>query len=818
MDNLSSDLRFGLRLLTRRPAFSVAIVSSLGLGIAANTAIFTIVNSLLVRDVPGVQRPERLVQIGRNVNGDWHDMSFQAVQHLREHAGVLEDAAAFAIVSAAVAAGKEPRAVGGLAVTASYFDLLGVSASSGRTFTREEATFPTVAPVVLISHALWAREFDSQADVVGSQIRVNGYPVEVIGVLPPSFGGHHVGLLFDVFVPLGLPAPGMPGPDTLGDARSSDVDMLGRLRVGVSRTAAITALSAAADRFETERVPGARPGSYAVHVDPWGPLPAMIRGAAAAFLAVLSLLVGLALAMACTNVTSMLLARSSERQREVAIRRALGASGHRIGRQFVTEGLILFACAGAFGVALSMWATGLVASFVPDLPIPGRVGVDLSPDPRVLGFATLVTLGAGWLVSSISAAHIGRFGLATSLREGASTVTRSRARVRAVILAIQVAVTTVLLVAAGLFGNSLRNLRELNPGWNANDVHVLDLDLEQRGATREEGRAFYQALLERVSAFPDVQAAALASKLPLAGCSSFGAVVVPGVEAPPGRRGLDACLNRVSPGYFSTLRLPLLAGREFSREDDERGPRVAVINEVMARRLWPGRDAVGQQFYVGSIDPRNAIAVIGVVTTAKYRSLNEQPRNFYYVPAAQAYDSHMTLHVRTTDASSSSVLAAVRDSVRTLDPDLPQPLARPLSAALAVALLPQRLAAWVAGVMGAFGLLLAVVGIYGATAFAISTRTREFGIRQALGATRGRIVRLSFTEGSTAVGIGIVLGVAVSLIFARAVPTVVPGVNPSDPIALAGVPLGVAGIAALAMLGPVWRVLRRDPMNALRQE
>jgi predicted permease len=808
MDTLLLDLRYSLRGLRQRPAFALTAIASLALGIAVNTAVFSVVNGVLFKGVGGVTRTERLFQLTQDADGQWLDMSWPVVRHLREQPALVEDIAAFAVVPAAVAIGETPVAKGGLAVTANYFELLGVRAVRGRVFAADEALYPAVAPVALVSHDLWTREFGAAEDVVGRSVRVNGFPVTVIGVLAPGFAGHQTGLLLDVFLPLGLEAPGLPTASSLDDPQSSSLEVLARLPQGTAKHAA-QSLSAAAGRFV--------PQGYKIRVESWGPLPGTIRGGAIAFLSLLSVLVALALTIACTNVTSMLLARSTERRREIAIRLTLGAGPGRLRRQLVTEALVLFVLAGLVGSTLAVWAAGLARLFSPRLPVPGRVGLDFGVDWRVMLFSLVITFGAGLVFSLIPALQAGRSSLAPALT-GLGAGERQGTRLRGMLVGLQVAVSTLLLIAAGLLTGSLQRMRHLDPGWNPEGVQVVDLNLELRGATAEAGRAFYATLLDRAAAIPGVEAAALAAKLPLTGCSSFGPIIVPGVPPPPGRPGFEACLNRVSPGYFRVLELSLLRGRDFTAADDANGVPVAVVNQAMAGRLWPGADPIGREFAVNSRVRSTRFRVAGVVQNAKYRSLNEEISNFYYVPATQWHNSQMVLHVRATKGQAASVARALPQTVRAVDAHLPFESPRALTDALELHFLPQRVASWVAAVVGFFGLLLAAVGVYGVTALAVAGRTREVGVRMALGATPAGILNLILRQGAVAPGIGIVAGLALGVGFGQFASSVLSGVNPTDPLAIAGVPLVVGAVAGVAVLIPASRMLRGDPAAALRHD
>jgi predicted permease len=629
------DIRHALRALARRPAFTLAAVLSLSIGIGASTIVFGLANTLLIRTVPGVVRPQGIVELAQVDRGDVFDLPWHAVRQLREERAILADLAAFALapVSVAVGPGAEPVVRGGLAVDGNYFDVLGVRPASGRGFSPDEAGFPRVAPVALVSHHFWERHLDGRADAVGRSIRVNGVPVEVAGVLPPGFAGHRVGLVVDVFLPLGLRVPGLPSPDALNDVRGTSVEALGRLAPGVSLGAARAALSAAGERWRREQDP-AGDGRFEALVSRWGPLPAGIRGNVAAFLAVLSALVGLALAMACVNVTTVLLARATERQRELAVRQALGATRSRLTRQLVTEAVVLFALAGVAATLAVLWAGGLLRGFSPQLPIPGRTALELSLDWRVLAFAVLATFGTGILFSLAPALRASRLSFQSALKAGDGGAS-GRSRLRAALVGVQVGATTLLLLAAAVLVRAAHRAETLDPGFSPGGVTVAEIDLQLNGTDRSRGQAFYRELHQRVSVMPGIESAALATKLPLGGRSSFGLVTVAGVEPPAGRAGFEAYLNRVSPGYFRTLGIALLRGRDVGPGDGPGAPLVAVVNETMASRLWPGRDPVGAQFRIGTGENVQVFEVIGVAADLKqFGRLAEATPSFYYVSAA----------------------------------------------------------------------------------------------------------------------------------------------------------------------------------------
>ncbi|MEX2178326.1 MAG: ADOP family duplicated permease [Gemmatimonadaceae bacterium] len=821
MDSFLQDVRYAIRALGRRPLVAAGAIVSLAVGIAATTVVFSVVNGVLLKEVPGVTRPERLAEIARDVGGRPADVTYPMYRHLREQSAVLDDLAALVLESVSIAAGgadAEPSVRGALVVTDNYFSLLGVRAERGRLFAPDEARYPAIAPVAVISHDVWQRELGARDDVVGVEIRVNGTPVRVIGVLERGFAGHHTGLLTDVFLPLGLDAPGLPDAANFASGGASSVELLGRLREGMTPAPAARALGVAADAFGRQVGESSERHPYAVAVVAWGPLPHTVRTAVGAFLAVLFLLSGLGLAMAGMNVSTILLAQASERQRELAVRRAVGASQSRLVRQIVTEVGVLFVVAGAVGAIAAIWTAGLFNTFEPPVPIPGRLGADFSVDASVLVFSFALTLGAALVFSVLPAFQSSRFNIVPALREAGASDTRGRSRMRSWLVGAQVTVTSVLLSATLLFGRALANMRALEPGWNGDGVVVAPIDLELNGTSPAQGLLTQQRLLERLAAIPGVDVTALATKLPMGGRSSFGLVRVPGVEAPSGLPGFSAALNRVSPEYFSAMRIPLLHGRDIAPTDDERSRLVAVINETMARRLWPTIDPVGRTFFVDQPNRALEFHVVGVVADAQRRVPRQAPENFYYVPAQQWYNSAVVLHVRSSPGLETGVVAAVRLAVRDVDPSLPLPVVRPLNEALDIYLTPQRLAAWVSGAMGAFGLLLALVGIYGTTAFLVSRRAREMAIRMALGATDADVVRMIVWRGGRAPLVGLGVGILFGGALAIGASNVVAGARAIDPVVIGAVPLVLALTVALAMLTPLRRLLRAPLADRLRDD
>ena len=706
----------------------------------------------------------------------------------------------------------------GLAVSGNYFDLLGARAAMGRTFSPDEAAWPSVAPVAVISHAVWQREFNGSPDVIGRLVRINGVPLEVIGVMGEGFAGHHTVLLVDVFIPLGLAMPGLPNPASFTTPNASSIELLGRLAPGVSVAAARSRLSEAADRLQRETSGSRQLPAYAVIVHQWGPLPGIVRLGVAAFLSVLLVLVGLALAMACANVATVLLARAVDRQRELAVRRAIGATRARLVRQLVTEVTVLFVAAGIAGLGLTIWATGLLAGVAPPIPLPGRLGADFSLDWRVAIFSAVVTMGAALLFNVLPALSATRFDVIASLREGGSSDTKRRVRLRSAMVGGQVAVTSALLFATVIFGRALQTMKSLRPQWNVEGVLVTAIDLELNGTGRAAGLVFQEEVRRRLHALPGVEAVAWATKLPIGGRSTLGPLRAVDNHPASAATPIYGSMNRVSPEYFRVMEIPLRRGRDFTDADRADAPGVAIINETMARALFGERDAVGQRFETGQGEYRLEFEVIGIAGDSRIASPGQPPETFMYIPLSQMYNAAAQLHVRARPGLEASVATTARAAIRDISSSIPLAEFKPLADVLGLYLLPQRLAAWVAAAMGAFGLILAGVGIYGVSAFVASRRSREVAIRMALGATDRDVARLLVRGGAKAPAAGLLVGLAIGVALSIGAANIVPGVHAADPVALTLVLLVVGTLSMFALAFPALALLRGSPMNRLRDE
>jgi predicted permease len=814
--DLWQDLRHTLRAFAARPIFTLLAVVTLAIGIGASTAIFSLVNAVVFKGVPGLQPPSGLVEVSRDMEGQFFDLAYPVIQHWRESSDSTTDLAAFSVTPLSLAGDPEPSVHTGYEVTGNYFSMLNLRPTIGRFFDPVRSFYPRVDSEAVVSHWLWTTRFDADPEVVGRVIRINGHPATVIGVGPPDFRGHQTPMLVDLFVPVGMPAPGLETAASLDSPWADVLEVFGRLAPGRSASEAAEELGLLADRLLREIDPDYSDQSFRARVLSWEPVPAAARSAIKAFLIVLMGIVGLALAITCTNVASLVLSRVTERRGELTTRLALGATRGRIARQLLTESLVLFLAGGAVGLALAAGLLRALLIFEPPLPPGFAVELDLSLDWRVYLFGLLLSVVSAVVFGLLPGLKVASHDWLAGLKEQSAATTGTRMRLRQALVGLQVGVTVLLLVVAGLFARALGSMRSLDPGWDAAGVWVMPIDLELAGYTDERGELFYEQLMERVRGLP-IQHATLASKLPLAGRSTLGDVNVEGVVPPDGQRGFRVFFNRVAPGYFDTMQVSLLQGRDVDASDVAESPRVAVINRAMAQRFWPDGSAIGRRFHTGTVAEGTPFEVVGVVENAKYNGLVEETPHFVYLPYRQRYNHQMTLHVRV-DRDAGTVVLGMREAVRTLDPGLPVQSVMPLDEALQAFFLPQRLASWVGGVLGLVGLLLAAIGVYGAAAFAAAQRRREIGVRMALGARPGDVIRLLLRQGLTGPLAGAIAGLLIAAVVTRPLRDLLAGVSAIDTITFAGVLLGIVVVSGVAVLVPASRAARTEPAVTLRRE
>jgi predicted permease len=804
MDTLLQDIRYALRSLGKTPGFTLAVVLTLSLGIGANTGIFSMINALLLRDLPQIKRPNELLLIGRTVDNEGFDtFSYPDYVDLRNQTRTLQGVAAFTTVPVHVTGESATERARGALVSGNYFEVLGTSPARGRFFASDNDQ------VVVLSAGLWQRAFGGRADIVGQTIRLDNHPFEVVGVAPPGFQGIDRGEQLDLFLPVGVQPIAMPEFGSFLNVRESVwLRLFGRLRSGASLPQAKTELSTFAQQLVVAS-PEEHKG-WGITAAPTVGFDPFTYANIVGFLRLLQGAVILVLAIACANVANLLLVRSAARRKELAIRASLGAARGRILRQLLTESVVLATLGGIGGLLLAYWGSDLLKA-LPALRLAGDV--ELAPDGRVLAFTLGIAVAAGVLFGLLPAIHAARADLAGELRQSAEIGRPRGARLRGALVVTQVAVSLVLLVAAGLFVRTLRNAYAVDPGF-ATDVLVAQLDLSLQGYDEARGRRFYDQLLRDLEALPGVRSASLALNRPFGG--GFDTRIdIQGALIDAEHRGYRTDRNSVSSRYFETMDITIVRGRGFTSRDVATSTPVAVINEAVAERLWPGQEAIGKRFVRTWGGP--PLEVVGVARDAKYRSLFEERRLTFYQPLTQDYQAALVVHLRPA-GDPMALAGPLQGAVRALDPDLPVYRIQPLQERLAGSLGQQRTAATLVGGFGALALLLAAIGLYGAIAYSAAQRTREFGIRIALGAQTPDVLRQVMREGIvlglTGLGVGLVGAVALT----RVLRSQLFGVTPTDPLSFSLVSLLLLVVAVAASLVPARRATRVDPMVALRSE
>ena len=813
MDGWFLDARYALRALRKRPLFTLVAAASLAIGVGANTTIFSVVNALLIQPPPGISDADRIVELGRTRDGSGFDtFSYPDFRDIRRHVSAFDHVSAWRMHDVSLSREAGGERVLGMFVSANYFETLGVRPALGRAFVSAEDAGQGENPVVILSHRLW-RRLGADRQIIGQPVTLNRREYTVIGVAPEGFGGHFAGVQPQLWVPLTQIKEVTGRPAELEDRGSNELHAIARLApgrsVGEADAATRTLFASLAESYpETNSHRGARVISL-------GPVPGAGRGPVTAFLAVLMTLVGLVLLVTCVNVAGMLLARSAAREKEIAIRVAVGAGRKRLVRQLLTESLAIFVLGGGLGILLAFWGTGLLTSV--GLPVPLPIDLDFSPDVTVLTFALALTLLTGTVFGLIPAFQATRPNLVPALKNESAVPSARKGRLRRAFVAGQVAISLLLLLAAGLFLRSLQAASDIATGFDPEGVYMTTLKLELEGYREaERGVPFVRELLERMRGVTGIEAAAVADDLPL-DFSEYGSGAIPvGWEATDERDFIGVDFATVSPGYFETLGIRQLRGRDFTFDDRAGAPGVAIVSRTFVDRAWPGEDPIGRRFRFGRRDGP-FLTIVGVVDDIKNQVITETPDPFVYLPVTQEYTGALNLLARGS-APGAAMPELLRREIMAVDPDLSLTPVISVERYTAIGTLPQRLAAMLASALATLALLLSGLGIYGVVAYAVTLRAREIGIRMAVGADRTAVLRMIVKGGLALALPGLLIGAPLAIGLAFALRGFILGVAPLDPVALAAVIALMLGVITIASLAPARRASRVQPAETLRSQ
>lgn len=821
METLLKDIRYAIRSLLKRPGFAAVAVITLALGIGANSTIFSLANSLFLRPLP-VDDPHSLVWIftDRENPTSYPDYLDYRDQGSDLFNGVL----AYDWVALNLGGNVQAERVDGALVSGNYFDVLGVKAELGRSFLREEDKTPS--PVVVISHSLWQRRFGGDVNVIGKSLVLNGHDFAIVGVAPKGFAGTEEAFPRDIWIPLTMHAQlkagfvsARSGTNLLADRNARWLNVMGRLNPGVGLRQAQAGMDVIASRLALAHPETNANRHIALYTAGNGRpvFRTMLWPVTGLLLAV----VGLVLLIACANVANLLLARATRRRKEVAIRVTLGATRGRLIRQLLTESVLLSCLGGFAGLLLSVWITDVLAALKPAVPLP--INVDFHTDWRVLAFTLLLSFVAGVVFGLAPALQASKHDLVPALKDEAQASGGKRGlfSLRSLLVVGQVSISLVVLIAAGLFLRSLRHAQAVDPGFDPANVLTLSINTGAQGYDGTKASLFYQQLVERVAILPGVQAVSIAQSAPLSYFYSpafASPAVVEGREPPPGENPPMIGNNTVGPNFFQTLGIPLLKGRDFTPQDRDGGPQVAIINETMGQRFFPNDDPIGQRLRIMRRGGQQvSCEIVGVVRDSKYRSLGEEPSPYIFLPFLQNPQPVMTLHVRT-GGDRDGTTVAIRREVQALDQNLPPFNVMSLVENINISLFPARFGALLLGGFGVLALVLASVGIYGVMSYGVSERTHEMGIRMALGARGNDVLRLVIAQGMRPAVIGVVVGAGLAWLSTRVVASYLYGVSATDPLTFGGVALLLIGVAFLACYLPARRATKVDPLVALRYE
>jgi predicted permease len=819
MGSVFQDVKHGFRQLQRSPGLAAVAILTLALGIGATTAIFGIINSWLLKPLP-VPHPGQITVMTQEQSGSLlTQFSLPDVRDYSEQRGPFADIFACAPGLVGLTADRRTDQVFINYVTGNYFSALGLKPYLGRLILPSEGQTPGADPVFVLGYDYWKSRFNGDQGIIGKTVTVNGNAVTVVGVTPPDFHGTTTFVDTQAYMPISMStvAPSL-GKSIWTDRKTRFLTMLGRLKAGASVGEAEAAMNVVAARLAAQYPDTDRGYTIYVYPEPMARPPEAHQFAKQGLIAMLFFALGaMVLLVACFNVASMLIARALGRRREMALRVSLGAGRGRLLRQTLAETLVLALVGGGAGLLLGGWLTGLMNL----LPVGGTIPIrlDINFDWRVYAFTFLICLATGVIVGLAPAFRAFHANPNEELREGSSRLSGGirSGRLRRALVVTQLAGSLVLLIVAGLFVRSLGKAETTNPGFDPHGVFDLTMNPPEIGYTKEQTDQFYKRVLDRVRAMPGVESAAFAFDIPFSYYHEDASVYVEGRTLEPGKHPPEVFFNRVTPGYFSTMRVSILRGRSFTNADDAGAPPVAVINQAMAELYWPGQDPLGKRFRTSDKGPW--ISVVGVAGNASYIFVSFRDRPYYYLPLEQSYVGIRTLQIRSSLALQSLGLQ-IQNEIRSIDPLVPTFDVEPLTTVIQGpnGFMLFRLGAAVAGGLGLLALVLAVVGLYGVVSYTVGQRRHEIAIRMAIGATSREIFADVLSGGGRMVAAGWVIGLLLAALVARAASGILMGVSSLDPLTYIAASLALGLVTLLACYLPARRATRVDPATALRYE
>jgi putative ABC transport system permease protein len=811
MRTLLQDLRYGARMLLRQKGLTAVAALSLALGIGANTAIFTVINAALLRPLP-YEEADRLVIVATTMRRETVEVratSYPDFVDWRDQNTVFERIAARVIASFTLTGGAGPENVNGELVSADYFPLLRAQAARGRTFLPEEDRAPDTHRVAVVGYGLWQRRFGGAPALVGQTIQLNGADYTVVGIMPEGFRG--VSDQSEIWLPT-MMTSSVRNVDHLRQRDQRWLSAVGRLKPGVTLAQAQTEMDAIMGRLEQAYPNENRNRGVRVTL-----LHERFFGGLQLTLWILLGAVGCVLLVACANVANLQLQRAAGRASEMAVRLALGATPRRLVRQLLTESLLLALIGGALGVLLALWSVDFLVKLSP-VTFPSFV--KLTVDARVLGFSLLISVLTGAMFGLAPALQAARPALSETLKAGGrnSSGGLGRNRLLSSLVVSEIALALTLLIGAGLMIRSLQRLQAVDPGFNSERLLTMWVSLPAQRYRRDQMAAFSHQLREGLQALPGAQSVALASDLPLSGSASAGPIELEGRPDAPADGEIRMYRHRVTPGFFSTLGIPLIRGRDFTAGDNAQAPGVVIISEAMARRYWPNEDPIGKRLREsGSGNPW--VTIVGVAGEVKYRRLPQNPNADpdVYFPLMQRPTGNLNLALRAS-VDPDSLIAAARSVLQKLDPDLPAYSVTTMAEQVASQTRQSRFSAWLLGIFGALALMLAAVGIYSVMAYAVEQHTREIGVRMALGAQASDVLKLVIGQGMLLALTGVALGLVASLALTRTMKNLLFGVAAADPLTYGAIALLLTLVALFACWIPARQATKVDPIIALQCE